>query len=144
MKLEVKEDYTTTDGAVADTTVKLTKTGSAMVGNNKANAISGGTSWVINTLTYAAYGSSTDTWGVSISDTEANASTFGAMLVANVDGGTAGTTTANVDAMRMTIYYEPGSNKHGQLVIAEGDKFEGYTPDGRPIYSQTREAKTIQ
>ncbi len=62
-------------GSIQDSAIQLTTNGSAPVGNNKSNFASIGT--VSNTLTY---GGSADTWGNSLTVSQVNSSTFGAML----------------------------------------------------------------
>lgn len=95
-------------GPCADVSVKLVK-GGVVSGNNKAAAGDWTTSDVI-----ASYGSAVDTWGVTLGSADVNASTFGAVVASQlttVNGG-----TANVDFMRMTVYYTGGSQSRRALL----------------------------
>ena len=89
---------------VSDTTVSLVK-GGTVSGNNKA---AGGV-WPSGS-TVGTYGSATDLWGLTLTPTDINASTFGAVV--NITGGA--TDTAQVDFIQIIVDWT-GSNKNGNL-----------------------------
>ncbi|WP_317899569.1 T9SS type A sorting domain-containing protein [Aurantibacillus circumpalustris] len=78
----------------ADHSVRLVK-GGVITGNNYAQTTS---AWS-TTDAYTSYGTPTDLWGTTWADSDINATTFGAVLSATVQNG-----TARVDHMRITIY----------------------------------------
>jgi hypothetical protein len=90
--------------SVNDSEVRLIKGGSE-VAANKAT----GTDWG-TTDTYASYGGSTDLWGTTWTPNDINASNFGAMLVATSSGAN----SANVDHIRITVYYTQPGNSYTQ------------------------------
>lgn len=81
---------------ISDNAVRLVIAGSP-TGDNKAL---GGT-WSSGVRTY---GGSSDTWGLSPSDSDVNGSGFGLAIAVNASAGE-GTTTAFIDYMRLTVYY---------------------------------------
>ena len=82
-------------GTVSDEKVRIVKGGS--VGStDKAS----GTSWP-TTAAYQSYGSNSDLWGQSWTASDVNASNFGVAIQAQA----AGLDTAQVDHVRITIYY---------------------------------------
>lgn len=87
---------------ISDTIVKL-MSGGAAIGSNKAIA----TQWS-NTLTTAAYGDSTDLWGVAWTPSMINASDFGLMF--KILNKSANQPTASVDHIQITVYYTSSSS----------------------------------
>lgn len=77
----------------------LTKDGANPVGTNKATSTNVTSSFVIR-----SYGGPTDLHGATWTASEVKASTFGAMF--QIRQGL-GSTTANVDFMRVTVYFTP-------------------------------------
>ncbi len=65
------------------------------------------------------YGGSTDLWGTTWTPTQINASTFGARLRAAVYKTTGGdaTTTAYVDAIKITVYYTYAGVQNSQFLV---------------------------
>lgn len=87
----------TTDSSI----VLLDKTGTPYAGSdNKADTV---TNWP-NTVAYASYGSSSDTWnaGAGLTPGNINSSGHGVAIAATI---TNGVNTANVDYIRVTVYY---------------------------------------
>ena len=85
-----------------DSILSLIK-GGTISGDNKAS----GTDWDA-TETYYSYGSSSDLWGLTLADTDVNASNFGVAL--SIGAGATGKDSAAgvVDHIRMTVYYTAG------------------------------------
>ena len=102
-------------GVGDDNSVRLVK-GGTIGGDNKASGTDYSTSETLRT-----YGSSSDLWGLAWTDTDINATTFGAVFSANRVAGTDSFTVA-VDYMRITVHYTEAAGGGG---------------------SQTREAKVI-
>lgn len=92
-------------GFTSDTTVKL-MVGGSMVGTNKAAA-----GFWDGSLTFATYGGAADLWGASLTVSNVNNSFFGIGLVAN----DAMFGTANVDVIRLTVYYTVGGGSYSQM-----------------------------
>lgn len=101
-----------------DQTVRLLKAG-VITGNNYAQS---GSAWT-TTDTYTTYGGATDLWGTTWTETEVNASNFGAVFSASVQNG-----TARVDHMRITIY------SFSTLPIRLLEFFGYYKPNGNALY----------
>ncbi|MBL7933276.1 MAG: T9SS type A sorting domain-containing protein [Bacteroidia bacterium] len=78
----------------ADNSVRLIK-GGAITGSDFAQTTA---AWP-TTDTYTTYGGPTNLWGTTWTDSDINSTTFGAVLSASVQNG-----TAQVDHMRITIY----------------------------------------
>lgn len=78
----------------ADNSVRLIKNGT-ITGNDYAQTTG---AWP-TTDAYASYGNSSDLWGTTWADSDINAATFGAVISASVQNG-----TAQVDHMRITIF----------------------------------------
>lgn len=95
--VEIKKSGTSL--AISDFKVQLLKAGTG-TGDNKA----AGGSWPTS-LTYSTYGGSSDLWGTTWTVSDVNDINFGVLLVANSTPGG----TANVDHMRITVYYTDAS-----------------------------------
>jgi hypothetical protein len=80
----------------ADNAIRIVK-GGTIGATDKSN----GSNWPA-TNGYQSYGSSSDLWGETWSDTDINSSTFGAALSAKATSALA---TASVDFCRITVYY---------------------------------------
>jgi len=94
--IEVLLERSSTLGRGSDHTIQLVKGGSVS-GNNKASQ-----TWPASEATYT-YGGSSDLWGLSLSDTDINASGFGATVRAQSSSNA----YANVDHIEITVYYTP-------------------------------------
>ncbi|MBI2269040.1 MAG: tail fiber domain-containing protein [Bacteroidetes bacterium] len=86
---------------VYDTEVKLIKADGTVAGSNKAAT---STDWPAADAS-VTYGSSTDIWGLSWTDTDVKDADFGVALSV-----TANNATANVDHVTVKIYYTPSGN----------------------------------
>lgn len=87
-------------GIAKDSSVKLAK-GATIVGTNKAAALA-----ISTTLTWLGYGGPLDTWGVTWTQADVQATGFGmayAITSTTLD-------TVSVDAMRITVYYSVASD----------------------------------
>jgi len=75
--------------------------------SNKADTV---TNWP-TTYTYKTYGSSSDVWGEALTSTIINASDFGFVLSCyNYRWGKNNSTFANIDHIRITVYYTEGGS----------------------------------
>lgn len=106
------ERNATSTSAISDNSVKLVK-GGVISGSDKASASTWGTS-----DTVATYGSATDSWGLSWTPADINASNFGCVISAI----SALAATVNIDFVSITIDYI-GSNRSGNRIrsITGGD-----------------------
>ena len=97
------ERYGDSGGTIKDYgSPKLVNAAGTIAGDSKANASAWATS---DPNTYATYGGSTDTWGITgLRGADAKDSDFGVVLAIQYASG-AGTVTAYVDHIRMTVYY---------------------------------------
>jgi len=86
-----------------DHTVKLVK-GGTIQGNNKASA-----SVYPTSDAYATYGSSSDLWGLTLTDTDVNASTFGVAISCQCDVTAKSATAFSIDHIRITVDYTVSS-----------------------------------
>ena len=84
---------------VRDNEVKLVKGGS-VAGDNKAI----GSSWN-ESDNYNIYGDTTDTWGTTLSPTDVNASDFGIVFSARINGLLSLIPSARVDHIRVSVFY---------------------------------------
>jgi hypothetical protein len=91
---------TSASSTIRDFTVQLLKAGSP-VGSNKAAT---GTNWGTSDA-YATYGSGSDLWGTTWTQSDVNASNFGLRLVARNNSGST-TATASIDHMELTVDYD--------------------------------------
>lgn len=103
IQVRIRKDYSaiTPPSAIQDLTVRLTKDGTNLVGDNKADTV---TNWVNAADTDATYGSSSDLWGISLSAAEVKTSTFGVMLAANFSSAPT-STNARVDVIWIRVDY---------------------------------------
>lgn len=100
---------------VVDATVKLV-IGGSIVGTNKNSA----TRWS-TTEAFFTYGSSSDLWGNTITQSDVNSSNFGVVLnVTITNNGKLPTIGGSVDFVRMTIYYTAGTSTAISKVINVG------------------------
>lgn len=99
------ERNATSTSAISDNSVKLVK-GGVISGSDKASASTWTTSDVV-----ATYGSASDLWGLSLTPSDINTSTFGCVISASA----ALAATVNIDYVFITIGYT-GSNQSGNRV----------------------------
>lgn len=99
--VEIERSILTTAGAksVTDSAIRIVKADGSIGTTNK----SAGATWT-TTDTYASYGGSSDLWGETWTAQNINDVDFGAVL-AVVTAADVGTATAQVDHMRITVYY---------------------------------------
>lgn len=96
---EIERKVNSTSRNPKDSGVLIVKGGSAS-GTDKASA----SVWPTSDA-YATYGTSSDLWGLSWTDTDINASNFGVRIGCKRDAGAKGTTTYSIDHIRITVYY---------------------------------------
>jgi hypothetical protein len=106
----------TTGSRIMDDTVKLVK-GGTVSGTNKA--LTGTANRWPTGEAIATYGSSSDLWGLTWTDTDINASNFGAVL-AVVDNRGDGSETGSVNFFRITVYYTASGGGGSQSVTGFG------------------------
>ncbi len=87
--------------AVRDNDVKLIK-GGTITGNDYAKAGDWGSS-----DGYRTYGGPTDLWGTTLTPADVNAANFGIAISARIIALIAALPTADIDHIRMKIYYNP-------------------------------------
>ena len=97
--------------AVKDDRIRIIKAGSVGATDKSDN-----TAWS-TTDTYVSYGSSTDLWGETWTVSNINGTDFGAVLAAKLSG--AGTNTARVDHVRITVYYTAASSGNFFLAFSK-------------------------
>ncbi|NUY82116.1 T9SS type A sorting domain-containing protein [Flavobacterium sp. MAH-1] len=113
-------------GEIRDNSLQLVKAGNS-VGTNKAAT---GTNWPTSEGV-ASYGATSDMWGSTWTPSEINAANFGvALIVTNTNNfAIAGTRTANVDYMQVSVTYAlPGdlnwyTQSSGGSAIGTGSSF---------------------
>lgn len=106
IKVEFKKS--SYSGTCYDQHVSLVKAGSPQFSTNYANA----TGWPTS-LEYVTYGGASDLWGDTWTDTDINASGFGACINATLgflDG-------VQIDHVRITVYYTEGGGASAVPVI---------------------------
>jgi hypothetical protein len=100
--------------AVRDSVLRLVK-GGAVVGGNKAAA----TNWT-NSFVVASYGSASDLWGTTLTGADVNASNFGVVLSAVNHVSSDDIYSAQVDFIRVTVYYTASSGAASATVMLMG------------------------
>lgn len=116
------EGNLTTKAAIQDSTLLLSKAGT-IAGTNHASA----TNWP-TAEAGASYGGTTDLWGITLTSTDVNASTFGVALSAvNIKSGAGGTETALVNSITMTITYTAPSSTYNVATSATQYLADGAT-----------------
>jgi hypothetical protein len=93
--IQVEWERKSTGGGCTDSSVKIVK-GGTISGTDQ----SAGATWS-TTESFVSFGGSSNLWGTTWTDTDINASTFGAVLSFT----TIGPTTQSVDSCRITITY---------------------------------------
>ena len=101
--VEVERSIAETTTYTKDNSIKIIQ-GGAISGNEYADTA---TAWPINSGdAYATYGGSSDLWGLSWTAADINSSNFGVAVQAkNTKVNAAFTNTAQVDHIRITVYY---------------------------------------
>lgn len=102
--VEIEKKVSSAAFNTKDKTVQLVKGGTAS-GNNKASA----SVWPTSDA-YSTYGSSSDLWGLTLTDSDINASNFGVIVTIQSDGTGKSSYAAYVDHIRITVYYTAGSS----------------------------------
>ncbi len=109
----IKRKVNSTTGTPHDSTVQLIKGGTAQGNNNSAGAA------LPTTEGTATYGSAGDLWGLTLTDTDVNASNFGVKFNAIRNSGKAAP-TLSVNYVTITVDYtsvsgQPGSCRMGGI-----------------------------
>ena len=102
--VEIERKYAGGGTTVLDKSIKLVK-GGVISGTDKAALIGFGTA-----DTYQAYGGVSDLWGLTLTDTDVNASNFGFVYSAVEINGIA--VSVFVDHMRITVTYTAAGGPH--------------------------------
>lgn len=111
VEIEKKGSVNSGPARIVDNVVKLV-IGGTITGNNKASA----SAWPTSD-TVASYGTSTDLWGTTPTDSDINASTFGVVLAPR-NASIKMSITASVDHMKITVYYTGGGGGGGSQTDA--------------------------
>lgn len=113
--VEIKRRRTSIGGNTTDNSVRIVK-GGTISGNDYAISTTYSTAY-----TYYTYGSSSDLWGLSWTDSDINASTFG--IAFSVKKTTGKVNQVNADAARITVYYTTGGGggSSANSVLIAGD-----------------------
>lgn len=96
------ERKTSTASTFIDGDINLIKTGTTFVGTDQ----SAGATWS-TTESYVTFGSSSNLWGTTWTDTEINASSFGVGHRA-IQNNSKNSATASIDHVRITVHYTGG------------------------------------
>lgn len=105
VEVERDADYSLGSNYVSDDRVRIVKGGSIGSTDKSSGAL-----WP-SADAYATYGSSSDLWGESWTDSDINSSTFGFVIAAKMFGGVP--FAAYVDHIRITVYYTEGGGGAG-------------------------------
>ncbi len=119
---EVQRRCTNANGLVRDSTIKLLKAG-VPVGANKAT----NTVWP-TAFAYQSYGSSSDLWGTTWTSADINNTNFGLYLTAYEVAPT--TVTADVDHVRITVYYTTSTGTFSQSISSGPSLFVHAASEG--------------
>lgn len=111
------ERKTSTGTRGKDQTVSLIK-GGTVSGNNKASATA-----YTTTDVQVTYGGPTDLWGLTLTDTDVNASNFGVAFRSN--NNASGAATVSVDVVNIKVYYTASGGGSGVAVFAHHYKQQG-------------------
>jgi len=128
-----KQDDFGNGAALYDYRVQLVKGGTAS-GDNKANT---GTDWTTST-SEVLYGGSTDLWGLSLTQSDVNGSTFGVDVQVRDNAGSdffTNVTTAAIDAVRIKVYY---TESGGGTTTVEQSKTFSYNKRAYAEQSKTK------
>lgn len=106
----LKREVTST-GEFRDLELKLLK-GGAIQAANRADTSN---PWVTNTFTWHTYGGASDLWGTTWTPADVNASNFGCVF--SVVNSHLTSRDAQVDTIRMTVYYTVGSPSAGASFV---------------------------
>lgn len=102
VKLNRHASQNTATRYIVDHTIQLIVGGTAQ-GNNKADTT---THWLTTEYTTITYGSSTDTWGLSLSPSDINGLNFGVRFTAQGrEADFSNTTSADIDWMNVLVHY---------------------------------------
>ncbi len=105
--VEVERMKSGTGTSVKDYNIKIVKSDGSIGTTDKADTA---TNWP-TTEAYKTYGSSSDLWGESWTYSDINDVDFGVVVVATIDGGGPKfMSVANVDHIRITVYYTAGGS----------------------------------
>ena len=108
-----RKQSTAAEGLCKDATVKLVK-GGTVSGNNNADT---STNWPTADA-YKTYGSSSDLWGLSWTDSDINAANFGVVLSATITIDPKDGAGIYVDHIRITVHYSTASPSASALLLA--------------------------
>lgn len=116
--VEVERKALTNNGTqfIVDNSVKLVK-GGTISGSEKADT---STKWLTSD-TYKTYGSSTDLWGLTWTDSDINSSTFGVVFSADIEKQFKFHETASVDHVRITVHYTTGGGPAASALLTVSD-----------------------
>lgn len=94
---EVRRKRAASSANMHDQLIQL-RVGGIFSGGNKAS----GTRWPVS-ADYAAYGSATDTWGLTLAASDVNSTDFGIGVQGSIDSNSSD--DGMIDTVRLTVYY---------------------------------------
>jgi len=105
--VEIEKSRTAGSGTIKDNAVRIVK-GGTPTGNDLKDANAWSTSDA-----YTSYGNSTELWGVTWTVSDINSSGFGVAISAHESSGAMSLQTAQIDHVRITVYYTPITTLEG-------------------------------
>ncbi len=135
--VEVERKMSGPTPTIVDNEIKIVKSDGSIGTTNKST----GDTWTTSDV-YASYGGQSDLWGETWTPADINNANFGAVLSVITT-----LRTANVDHIRITVYYTPQDPNLGMSIVSSGTT-HGFTPywigtlaDSRIASSATWNAK---
>lgn len=134
------------DPLTTDEVIQLTTTSSTPVGNNKADTV---TAWAQPIASVVSYGGALDMWGLSLTPSIINSSTFGIIVAASSLVTSCGLSMGNfskavaIDYITITVYYteaaaETSSGGGGNATwLIQLRQQNGLNPQGNPLLSSS-------
>jgi len=133
VQIDRKSSHNGTARYVYDEYVQLVK-GNTIQGDNKAAT---STKWPLADA-YASYGGSSDLWGLSLSDSDVNASNFGVAISAEIINPGTTATVASVDHIQIKVYYTELVNSAPNAPSSLSPIDGSWTNDNTPTLSFTQ------
>lgn len=117
VQVDIERKWASAKGVpIVDLSVMLVKGGTES-GNDKADT---GTNWP-SSDTYASYGGAADLWGLTLTDSDINASNFGVSISAQLELSTPPTppfsATGSIDHIRITVHYTEATGVKRTITI---------------------------
>lgn len=124
--VEWEKSDATESGAITDLRSRIVK-GGTIGSTDKSSA----TAWPAADA-YTTYGSSSDKWGETWTDSDINGSTFGAVIAAQATGPGS---VAQIDHVRITVHYTEATFDAATFVKGVQTRGQGPPPPGRVLFT---------